>query len=155
MTFTRKDIDLYTYAVKAMLTPLIENEIPFFTIMDTKDPSWDPALPESISNTQDIVLIHIANDSLMDSNYNEETDTVTLRIAISTDEGISLHDYYIDDIARIKGIFQDKDGMRADPIYIVPDFMEQAIEDMKLATSQEQHSLNHFLKNPNNAKFFK
>lgn len=142
--FTRFNI-----SVKGVIDLMLESQTPFYIILDPKD-NWSPSLPEEYQDTQGI-LFHIIDDSLTESIVNDEK--TSLLIAIPVEDGrLSIHNYLVTDTSNVILVGESINRERGRVIIERPNFIYEIGKEIK---NEQLHSIDHFLKNPNNAKFFK
>lgn len=137
----------YNTVAKSMVDFMLETQTPFFVVIDPKT-NWEPELPDEYREKQG-VLFHIIDDSLTESVVGETVSK--LLVAIPTDNGLSLHYYSVDEYNKIILIGESKGRDRGRVLLERPEF----IFNMKDVEDSRLHSLNHFLQNPDNEKFFK
>lgn len=138
----------FNMTVKGVVDLMIDSQTPFFIIIDPKN-NWVPPLPEDYQDKQGI-LFHIIDDSLTGSIVGEVESS--LIIAIPVEGGLSVHNYLVNENSNIILVGESNHREKGRVIIERPNFI---FEIGKEIANNELHSIDHFLKNPNNAKFFK
>lgn len=139
----------FNMAVKGVVDLMIDSQTPFYIIIDPKK-NWIPSLPDEYQDTQGI-LFHIIDDSLTGSIVNEEH--TSLLIAIPVEDGrLSIHNYIVDETSNIILVGESNNREKGRVIIERPNFIFDIGKEIE---NDQLHSIDHFLKNPNNAKFFK
>jgi hypothetical protein len=150
--------------VFGMIHMLVDDEVPFYLLIDSDDSNFDNPLP-SLLTANSTTLFHISGDTIHDTQISE--DMISIKFIIDGENGGSSSHYY--DISKkscgVRAIIQDIEGKPHEPMYIMPKLHEvnmriceadSLMDELKQAEhEQQQHSINQFLKNPANDKFFK
>lgn len=152
MILDDESLDNWSNSVYIMLETLINNKIPFYVLIESDDSNFTPELPEFLQANKS-TLFHIAGDVLGDIDIS--FDGIDIKLFLDSPEGGSTsHVYHVGDRCKINAIIQDFDGKPGEPMYIIPRIVKESIESIEMI-DYEAHSMNHFLKNPANDKFFK
>lgn len=144
---TEKDtIISFNKSIKSIVDIFLLSKTPFFLTIDPRI-GWEPPLPEELCSV-DFLLFNIDGDAFSDCRI-EPTFTEIFVAIMKPSSGYILHRYKIDESNRVKRILESTDGQPSSVILCKPSYMFDYVEE------NDYHSIDHFLTNPNNAKFFK
>ena len=137
----------FNKSIKSIVDIFLLSKTPFFLTIDPNI-GWIPPLPDELCGS-DALLFNIDGDAFSDCKI--EPTYTEIFVAIQNDtSGYVLHRYKIDESNRVKRILESTDGQPSSVILCKPSYMFEYIEE-----TDRYHSIDHFLTNPNNAKFFK